>query len=297
MSQDMPIGFQDSQMSFTGDNQPLQDQNMMGYNFTGYSIPMMQPCDGLPRLTPSLDFEGCSPSSFGESSPTSADFVIPSQTTFDPFDMQSPMKQINSLHIDLQYTDDYSNEFMLSNSPMGSLRCFQGSTVRSCSTTPSLSSTSRQPKCEPIESAIALQRVQTLIKEDPDQKPEIKLRMHRRKIKRESRHPQLPQNILHAEKADKPCLFPGCGKKFRRSEHLKRHARIHDPQSCEAYPCPFCPKIFDNRSDNLKQHVKIHGDPTKKSSRTEYIGQRALDWLAAKDRETRRSKVKKEEAA
>ncbi|KAH8667960.1 hypothetical protein BGZ60DRAFT_41089 [Tricladium varicosporioides] len=297
MSHDMSMGFQESQISFTRGSQLLQDQSMIGYNFI-YSPLTMQSCHALPHLTASLDFAGCSPRSFSESSPTPVDFVMPSQTTFDPFGIQSPIRQINSLHIDLQYTDDYTNEFIPGNSPVGNLRCYQGSTIRSCSSTPSrsaTSATSRRPIFEPTQSTKALQRVQTLIKEDLELESKPKLRTQHRKMKRDSRHPQLPDNIQHAEAATKSCLHPGCGKKFRRSEHLKRHARIHTPAFCEKFKCPFCNKIFVNRSDNLKQHVKIHADPTRKTSRTDYIGQAAVDWIVMKDKEIRSSKMKKGE--
>ncbi|KAJ9059760.1 hypothetical protein DSO57_1038160 [Entomophthora muscae] len=55
-----------------------------------------------------------------------------------------------------------------------------------------------------------------------------------------------------------PCHFPGCGRMFKRLEHLKRHFRsIHTLD--RPYPCrhPNCNKSF-SRSDNLAQHMRIH---------------------------------------
>ncbi|KAL6229584.1 hypothetical protein BDW75DRAFT_224872 [Aspergillus navahoensis] len=50
------------------------------------------------------------------------------------------------------------------------------------------------------------------------------------------------------------CHFPGCGLRYRRKEHLTRHARRHfQPESFE---CPFCDRVFA-RNDTLRQHVRI----------------------------------------
>lgn len=57
------------------------------------------------------------------------------------------------------------------------------------------------------------------------------------------------------------CRTPGCGKIFKRSEHLKRHVRsIHTHE--KPFECPWstCFKRF-SRSDNLNQHLRIHKAP------------------------------------
>ncbi|CAO3634172.1 unnamed protein product [Mucor hiemalis] len=80
------------------------------------------------------------------------------------------------------------------------------------------------------------------------------------------------------------CKSEGCGKVFKRSEHLKRHVRsIHTMekrkfciciystiiliQTVVAFKCPYthCNKCF-SRSDNLNQHIRIHRNNTKSPS-------------------------------
>jgi len=54
------------------------------------------------------------------------------------------------------------------------------------------------------------------------------------------------------------CTYAGCGRIFKRSEHLKRHIRsIHTLERPFHCPHPHCTKRF-SRSDNLSQHVRVH---------------------------------------
>ncbi|OAV98552.1 hypothetical protein PTTG_11875 [Puccinia triticina 1-1 BBBD Race 1] len=46
-----------------------------------------------------------------------------------------------------------------------------------------------------------------------------------------------------------------CGRKFQRSEHLKRHWATHEDR--KPHKCPICERFF-GRTDNLKQHIKTH---------------------------------------
>ncbi|RCH91735.1 hypothetical protein CU097_011166 [Rhizopus azygosporus] len=62
------------------------------------------------------------------------------------------------------------------------------------------------------------------------------------------------------------CKADGCGKVFKRSEHLKRHIRsIHTLE--KPFECPYqnCHKRF-SRSDNLNQHIRIHRHGTNKDT-------------------------------
>ncbi|KAI8876878.1 hypothetical protein K501DRAFT_137352, partial [Backusella circina FSU 941] len=74
-------------------------------------------------------------------------------------------------------------------------------------------------------------------------------------------------NIPGCEARMFTCKADGCGKVFKRSEHLKRHIRsIHTLE--KPYECPYqsCSKRF-SRSDNLNQHIRIHRHTVKDTSK------------------------------
>ncbi|KAG0272681.1 hypothetical protein BGZ95_011540 [Linnemannia exigua] len=53
------------------------------------------------------------------------------------------------------------------------------------------------------------------------------------------------------------CRVPGCMKRFKRLEHLKRHTKTHTLERPFACTTTGCNKRF-SRSDNLSQHIKTH---------------------------------------
>ncbi|KAI8871279.1 hypothetical protein GQ42DRAFT_162117 [Ramicandelaber brevisporus] len=74
------------------------------------------------------------------------------------------------------------------------------------------------------------------------------------------------------------CSVPGCGSRFNRSEHLKRHESTHSGQ--RPFECDICHRFF-SRYDNMKQHREIHtagrgrrntSSESKKSRKTHQLG-------------------------
>ncbi|KAK5822385.1 hypothetical protein F5H01DRAFT_258799, partial [Linnemannia elongata] len=53
------------------------------------------------------------------------------------------------------------------------------------------------------------------------------------------------------------CPVPGCMKRFKRLEHLKRHTKTHTLERPFVCTNSGCNKRF-SRSDNLSQHIKTH---------------------------------------
>lgn len=80
------------------------------------------------------------------------------------------------------------------------------------------------------------------------------------KRSRGRRVPNKPEEMNNLGKSGKvyTCKVPGCGKCFKRSEHLKRHVRsIHTDDKPFLCPYPSCNKRF-SRHDNLNQHARVH---------------------------------------
>ena len=87
------------------------------------------------------------------------------------------------------------------------------------------------------------------------------------------------------------CDVLGCEKRFRRSEHLKRHARslhtLEKPYVCNQ---PGCQKKF-SRSDNLNQHLRVH----KRNSSTGELEVPAPEYPSTRDQSDIDSDVEDDE--
>ncbi|KAN0065605.1 hypothetical protein ACQY0O_000728 [Thecaphora frezii] len=89
------------------------------------------------------------------------------------------------------------------------------------------------------------------------------------KRSRGRRVPSKPEEMNNLGKSGKvyTCKVPGCGKCFKRSEHLKRHVRsIHTDDKPFVCPFPTCHKRF-SRHDNLNQHARVHATTSGTTSR------------------------------
>ncbi|CAL1616073.1 unnamed protein product [Knipowitschia caucasica] len=60
---------------------------------------------------------------------------------------------------------------------------------------------------------------------------------------------------VHTGERPFECTWPCCGKKFSRSDELTRHYRTHTGE--KRFHCPLCDKCF-MRSDHLTKHARRH---------------------------------------
>lgn len=76
----------------------------------------------------------------------------------------------------------------------------------------------------------------------------------------------LPPKVESRTHGHHPCTHPGCPLHFKRPEHLKRHAKIHD-QNNNYLPCAFydpsdpdgghsCKQTIKDRQDNMRAHLQ-----------------------------------------
>lgn len=78
------------------------------------------------------------------------------------------------------------------------------------------------------------------------------------------RHIEPPLVVSSADKQH-ACF---CGKRFMRTEHLKRHSQVHTQERPFQCPVEACGRAF-GRSDNLAQHLKTHARSTEQAMRVE----------------------------
>src|SRR5271170_1591376 len=115
-------------------------------------------------------------------------------------------------------------------------------------------------------------------------RPSAKPRPKKRKAKALAVVPSDPEKVF-------VCDVLGCEKRFRRSEHLKRHARslhtLEKPYVCNQ---PGCQKKF-SRSDNLNQHLRVH----KRNSSTGELEVPPPEYPSGRDQSDSDSDVEDEE--
>ncbi|KAL2075883.1 hypothetical protein VTL71DRAFT_826 [Oculimacula yallundae] len=247
---------------------------------------------GLPMNTPGLtNHDMFSPvSEISSSSEALENCVVPSQTTFDAFNLQSPMNPVKSLQFSIDYNfqnSDYDTCMLMNDSSPGRLGYVAPDyqPYRSEHSTPPRGPSHRQSFVQPqeYESPIEI-RYEPEVDAKQDKKP-------RKSARRSQVYDRLSTSIGVNPKATFSCVWPGCKAKFARSEHQKRH---HFTHVGEKEPCDFCGRLFaTNRGDNLLTHVNLHAYPTKSSRTKHHPG--APAWIAlriSKNRKRATSKVK-----
>lgn len=296
MTQDMMNDVQGTPLAvnYSENGKSLEAQAMMGYdNFSIYTAPLVDTfghCHGLPSQIPSLDHDLSSPTSGDDSSPMSSNFVVPSQTFInEAYDLHSPLRP-SALHLNLQYDSpgsDYTEEYSLPSSLSGSFGSSSPGSMtylmpqavkqrKSSSSTPTRPQASpfRQMKFEPLKfEDMAEEKPEVFhqaMKLEYDEPNKAGRQVSEKKRVKKEKKPMIMNNACRVEIENKPkkfCQWPGCGGRFQRQEHLKRHERTHTNIDC--FPCICCPKEF-NRTDNLKSHAWLHTQQ-KKLARTKYV--------------------------
>lgn len=270
--------------------------------------------DGLPTVTtPGLVHDDMySPGSDHDSSASSMDYVMPSQTTFmEPFGFHhSPMPPVKSLQFHIDYDShisDYDGVFPLEcssdmdmmrhPSSQGALYTQDSSSCPAKYLSPSNSSFQSTPRRDFIRRP-SLPSPSPISAPSPSRRIKSEARPSRptrpaRKIKLEPRKPGCPNITVAVElMASKECYWPNCHKKFKRQEHLKRHIITHTQKPENMEKCMFCIKSI-GRGDNFKEHIKRHTNPN--STRTRYFPGALAVWLAMDSRPRKSAKQKCEE--
>ncbi|KAG4440338.1 hypothetical protein IFR05_004190 [Cadophora sp. M221] len=305
LTQNMMAIYHEPQSSFSGvaslkapSNQDLADFNNYGPYLDDSVSQSFHSNNGIPMSTPGPVHDDLySPNSDMSSSPSVLEScVVPSQTTFEAFGLQSPMNPVKSLQFNVDYdcqSSDYDSGFLVDNLSPGSNRYLvpEYQQFKSERSTPSRGPSHRHPSTQPHEKETV---TDFRLKLEAEAKQTKKIRLSRKRSNGFGRiYDSISTDIGLNPKANFACNWPGCDKKFARSEHRKRHYKIHED---EKEKCEFCPHPFSRtRKDNYKTHLKLHADP-QKGSRTEYHpgAAAALERMEAETRKGAASKVRRE---
>ncbi|KAH7342478.1 hypothetical protein BKA65DRAFT_292684 [Rhexocercosporidium sp. MPI-PUGE-AT-0058] len=279
-------------------DQAMSDFNNYGPYLNDSMAQSFHSNHGLPMTTPALVHDDIySPvSDMSTSPPILESCVVPSQTTFEEFGLQSPINPLKSLqmNIDFDYhSSNYYNVFSVDSlSPAGTRYLVpEYPQYRSEHSTPSRGSSNRKFSSQAQENNSFLDYRH---KSEKERKQTKKIRFARKRSGGvRGIYDSMSTGIGLNPKASFTCAWPGCVKKFARSEHRKRHHKTHED---EKEKCEFCQHAFaKTRKDNYKTHLKLHADP-KKGSRTPYHpgAAAALIRMEAETRKGVALKVKRE---
>jgi len=288
MTQNMVSLFHEPQSAFPGtpNSTSTPNQVMSSFSYGPYLDQSMassfHSSHGLPMSTPALIHDDLySPvSEMSSSAPILENCVVPSQTTFNAYGLQSPMHPVKSLHFNMDYdcaSSDFETGFSVDESSPTSMR-YLVPHHRSAHSTPSRSPSHHQ-RFSHSHGNNSLDDLRNDLKVENQSK---KLRLVRKRSKGGSRPFETISNSIGINpKASFPCDWEGCSRKFARQEHLKRHQRTHDDVKEK---CEFCPKLFSiSRKDNYKTHMRLHAFP-QKGNRTPFFPEALAVWMAMDDK-------------
>ncbi|KAI8397234.1 hypothetical protein FOFC_20506 [Fusarium oxysporum] len=71
------------------------------------------------------------------------------------------------------------------------------------------------------------------------------------------------------------CIL-GCGRTYKRMEHLQRHIKTYHTNHPEYFSCEFCGKSDFTRADNLRIHRRLHARQPRRNARVQFVPEAVL---------------------